>query len=172
VFWSNTSVFAVCVCLIFELISAGTNTWYIQHNDYIKYRHGGLWDECMGEIARTFCTPMQHIPVWLHVSRVCIVVAVGVTFISLLYMMVAMARRKLSLSVMIAFNNAKCIIFVVGMLVFTVKGFPSNFTPGTSFYLGWVTCVVQIMTSLLWFYSYVQVGKLTRLQVHQAGLTS
>ena len=51
------------------------------------------------------------VSVWLHVSRLFIVVATGVTFVSLLYMMVAMAKRSLRLTVMIVFTNFKCEYF-------------------------------------------------------------
>ena len=64
------------------------------------------------------------------------------------------------------------IVFVVGVLVYTIKGFQDNFSPGSSFYVAWITCGMQLLTSLMWFYSYVKVGKLTKLQVYEAGLTA
>lgn len=62
VFMTNFTIFWLCACLIMQLISLGTNEWYIRKDDVIKYWHGGLWNMCLGEINRTFCSYNRETP--------------------------------------------------------------------------------------------------------------
>ena len=62
VFCSNVSIISACIVLIFQIISIGTTMWYVSQDDIIKYVHGGLWNICMGEINRTFCSYRSYTP--------------------------------------------------------------------------------------------------------------
>lgn len=62
IFVTNFTIFWLCVCLTLTIISIGTNRWYIRHDDNIAFQHGGLWNECMGDIDRTFCSPLRNVP--------------------------------------------------------------------------------------------------------------
>lgn len=62
VFCSNLSIIWACIVLIFQIISIGTTMWYVRQDEIIKYVHGGLWNICMGEINRTFCSYRSYTP--------------------------------------------------------------------------------------------------------------
>ena len=80
-------------------------------------------NRCMTEThERTTCTPITHAPTWLHVARICVVLSTCITIASIMYMMRSMAKRETNLSVMIGVNTFKCVIYLVGVVVYTVKG--------------------------------------------------
>lgn len=62
VFMTNFSIFWICICLVMQLISLGTNEWYVKKDAVIKYWHGGLWNICLGEIDRTLCSYNRNNP--------------------------------------------------------------------------------------------------------------
>ena len=59
---TNFTVFWICLCFIMELVALGTNRWYVRQDKEIKFWHGGLWNQCLGEIDRTFCSYIRDTP--------------------------------------------------------------------------------------------------------------
>jgi len=45
---TNFTIFWICFCFVMELVSLGTNSWYIRQDKEIKFWHGGLWNQCLG----------------------------------------------------------------------------------------------------------------------------
>ena len=59
---TNLTVMWICICFVLELVTLGMNRWYIRQDKEIKFWHGGLWNECQGEIDRTFCSYIRGTP--------------------------------------------------------------------------------------------------------------
>ena len=181
-FFTRTCITSVWVCLLFEGICAGSSYWYVRHNDAIEdsiedsiedaieYQHGGLWNQCMGLTKRTFCTTLVITHAAVQISRILLVVAVVVTGIHCVYMTMVMAQHRLNFKIMIMLSGFRVFIFSAGVVVYAVKGFSAHDTPGSSFYLAWVTIAVQISSLVLWTISYRKAGKLSKLQIFKAGL--
>ena len=59
---TNLTVLWICICFILELATLGMNRWFIRQDPEIKFWHGGLWNQCQGEIDRTFCSYIRETP--------------------------------------------------------------------------------------------------------------
>ena len=59
---TNLTVLWICICFILELATLGMNRWFVRQDPEIKFWHGGLWNQCQGEIDRTFCSYIRETP--------------------------------------------------------------------------------------------------------------
>lgn len=167
---TNFTILWICFCLIMELVSLGTNTWYIQKDSEIKYWHGGLWNQCLGEIDRTFCSYLRYTPVWLKATQTIMLIAMCTMFINIIYVIVGVARQALRISVMLGLTNITTLLFFTAIMVYTFKGFSDNTSPGTSFIVAWVTLICHLIAALLSLFSFMRVSKLTMKQAVDSGM--
>nr|XP_012556003.1 uncharacterized protein LOC101240705 [Hydra vulgaris] len=160
VFVANVSIILVCINLIFLIIVISLNTWYKRVNDVsIKFWYGGLWSECMGESERTFCSPLTNIPRWLLVSQVLCLISLISLFTNIVYIMIAMARKKLKITILMLFTHITTISLLIATLIYSFEGFSSNTKPYSTYFLAWVTIFLQLLASVMCTYSLLRVSK-------------
>lgn len=170
IFCVNTNIIMSWVCSMFEIICFGTSSWYILHHDkYLEYRHGGLWFECMGRTDRTLCTLFLEIPSWLAATRALFVITGLFTLVILIYLTISMMKKNLSFRVVNYLNTMKGIVFLFPLVLYSLKAFGVNKTPGSSFIGAWLTFSFHLLTSTLWIYSRKLVRRLPIIEFIDSG---
>lgn len=171
IFVTNFTIFWLCVCLTLTIISIGTNRWYIRHDDNIAFQHGGLWNECMGDIDRTFCSPLRNVPAWLKSTQAFILISLVAIFVDIVYIIVALARKALKLKVMIGFSAVIGGTFFISVIIYSIKGIEaSNIEPGSTFIVAWMTMLSHIIEAILCVCCFFMIAELNKKEAVEAGL--
>lgn len=159
---TNITVFWICFCFIMELVTLGMNSWFIRKDKEIKFWHGGLWNECQGEIDRTFCSYIRNTPGWLTASQLVLLVALFSMFVNIIYVMVGIARKSLRIKIMTAITLFTTLSMLIGVVIYTVMGFSDIVSPSTTYYIAWVTVVLHLIAVLMCALSLLRVSRLSK----------